>query len=523
MISEYFINKRNREILDFLKDDKNFLIHYLSIYGQLDFQQINKLQSILDFYSTDLEHDDDGSFWPPTNGLSNNTSVRWSLELIDQFKDKWNWKHLSRNVSLNWWSETLLKYFEDKWDWIELSDNKNLNLNINLINKFKTKWNWESSNGFSDTSNEFWRSRLVTGKSGICGNQSINWDYEKIKKFEDLIDWPALSLNPNISFNCIGVPDKNYCRPYISYFSNLDDSGYYTHTSINSLLSIFKNWDFKNLSFNSGIGRNLYFHNGDQVVAFLNNYDFNWTGISENSSIPWSDYLIGTLKDLIDWKSFSKLIPESNYIGYFAWSIDFIEKYKGKLDWTTLSGNPSLPWSLDLINRYKDMWDWKKISRNRGIPWSKSILSKFENNLNWDLSKYDLDLLSIVPWDQKLIRKFKDKIDWRKISRSKRVNWSLPMMKKHYKNREIKLEDIFRSELETPLTWKFYKFYLKDHMNDSSVLLENNHFCENIIKPILTGENYETVLTNYLDRFYYYSRDRVNEIDLYSLISGYHK
>ena len=153
MISEYFINKRNREILDFLKDDKNFLIHYLSIYGQLDFQQINKLQSILDFYSTDLEHDDDGSFWPPTNGLSNNTSVRWSLELIDQFKDKWNWKHLSRNVSLNWWSETLLKYFEDKWDWIELSDNLNLNLNINLIDKFKTKWNWESSNGFSDTSN----------------------------------------------------------------------------------------------------------------------------------------------------------------------------------------------------------------------------------------------------------------------------------------------------------------------------------------------------------------------------------
>jgi len=139
------------------------------------------------------------------------------------------------------------------------------------------------------------------------------------------------------------------------------------------------------------------------------------------------------------------------------------------------------------------MWDWRKISRNRGIPWSKSILSKFENNLNWDLSKYDLDLISIVPWDQKLIRKFKDKIDWRKISRSKRVNWSLPMMKKHYKNREIKLEDIFRYELETPLTWKFYKFYLKDHMNDSSVLLENNHFCENIIKPILTGENYETV------------------------------
>ena len=111
MITSHLINKRNEEILSFLKNKKNFLIPYLSIYGQLDYPEIKKLQSILNWGSSDFELDFDDEFGslcsPEIKGISDNTNIEWSLELIDQFKEKWNWKHLSRNVSLNWWSEAV--------------------------------------------------------------------------------------------------------------------------------------------------------------------------------------------------------------------------------------------------------------------------------------------------------------------------------------------------------------------------------------------------------------------------------
>jgi hypothetical protein len=499
MLTNYLINKHNEEILSFLKYNKNFLLPYLSAYGQLNYLKINNLQSILNWESRDFELDFDDEFGPSVRpeirGISDNTHIEWSLELIDQFKEKWNWKHLSRNVSLNWWSEALLKFFEDKWDWIELSNNINLNLNSDLIEKFKTKWNWNSVNFHRDITKMEITEKIITG---ISGNSSISWDYEKINKFQDHIDWHALSLNTNIEFTSNIRHNKCYYGKII---------GWSFGTYFN-LLNEFENWNFKSLSYNPSLCMMKCSLPERVLIEFLDAYEWDWTGISKNPSIPWTYKTIETFKDRIDWKSFSRRELLSNCehaIG--SWSTDLIEKYIDKLDWSELSSNPYLPWSNEFIDRFKDRWSWRGISLNEGIPWSKELLSRYENQLHWDLlSEY------AGQWDKSLIMKFQDKINWKKLSYNKKVKWTLSLLKEH---RSLDLNYIFTNQLETPLSWECYRFYIGEKLTDTLSLLQNIHFCESIIKPILSGQNYEVVLRCHLDRCYSYYRDH-NNMERYS-------
>jgi hypothetical protein len=502
MIAKYFINRQNRQIINFLKSKKIFYFQYLSIYGQLDYLKINKIQKFINWESQDFEIDFDDEFGPSAFheiiGISDNTSIIWSLELLDEFKDKWNWKHLSRNSSLNWWSGPMIKHFEDKWDWIELSNNSNLNLKIETIEKFKAKWNWKSSNFHRDFRKTNFHEKFIPG---ICGNLSISWDFEKINKFQDLIDWHALSLNPNIEFSlniphekCIFGKVLEYCEMLPNPIENYKLGRIFANSySYYSLLNVFEKWNFKSLSYNPSLGKMIQIRPESVRIDFLNSYEWDWSAISGNPSIAWTINMIEFFKDRIDWDSFSKkknFAFTENKEGY--WSNYYIDKYKDKLNWNSLSTNSSLPWSLDFMELYKDLWNWENISLNSGIPWSKEILSTYETHLNWEhLSEYS------VPWDRNLIRKFKNKISWSKISNNKKVKWKVSILKSYY--RKLNMQTIFTNEMETPLSWDHYKFYLNRGGNDCLTLLQNRHFCENIIKPLLSEENYNDILNKHLN------------------------
>jgi hypothetical protein len=68
---------------------------------------------------TDPDELDDTGFEPTTTGfetLSSNRGVFWSVELLERFKDHWNWHALSSNESIPW-SDELIARFHDRWDW----------------------------------------------------------------------------------------------------------------------------------------------------------------------------------------------------------------------------------------------------------------------------------------------------------------------------------------------------------------------------------------------------------------------
>src|SRR5690606_19720070 len=82
-------------------------------------------------------------------------------------------------------------------------------------------------------------------------------------------------------------------------------------------------------------------------------------------------------------------------------STQMIAKHFDKWDWTELSGNRYIEWSEELIDRYADKWDWswRGISLNHSIPWTQSLLKRYSDKLDW----YALLDNSSVPWSYELL------------------------------------------------------------------------------------------------------------------------
>ena len=96
-------------------------------------------------------------------------NINWSVELIEKYKDQWDWFYLSRNTSLPWSIELIEKY-KDQWDWDwdwGLSSNKSLPWSIELIEKYKDQWDWRD----------------------LSWNESIHWPKLSINMVDEIMQY----------------------------------------------------------------------------------------------------------------------------------------------------------------------------------------------------------------------------------------------------------------------------------------------------------------------------------------------
>lgn len=138
---------------------------------------INKFENKLLFNFNDNNPDSFyGSYFGASiYGLSSNKNTVWSIALIENYIDRWNWEELSGNINLPWTLELIEKY-NNKWDWNNLSYNSKLAWSEDLIQKYEDKWNW----------------------SKLSSNENLPWTIELLKKYEDKWDYYYLSKNKNI-------------------------------------------------------------------------------------------------------------------------------------------------------------------------------------------------------------------------------------------------------------------------------------------------------------------------------------
>jgi hypothetical protein len=109
--------------------------------------------------------------WDWREGLSRNTALPWSLKLIECYKERWNWGDLSRNKALPW-SIDLIDCYKERWDWRSiwsgsLSKNIALPWSINLIDSYKERWDWEA----------------------LSQNIALPWSLELIERYKERWDW----------------------------------------------------------------------------------------------------------------------------------------------------------------------------------------------------------------------------------------------------------------------------------------------------------------------------------------------
>ena len=107
-------------------------------------------------------------------------------ELIEKFKDKWDWYCLTQNEYLSWSIESIDR-FKNKLNWEQLSCNKNLSWTLELIEKYEDKWSW----GYIEDKGSSWNFYV----EGLSDFEFLPWSIELIKHFEDKWDWTALSMN----------------------------------------------------------------------------------------------------------------------------------------------------------------------------------------------------------------------------------------------------------------------------------------------------------------------------------------
>lgn len=198
----------------------------------------------------------------------------------------------------------------------------------------------------------------------------------------------------------------------------------------------------------------------DLLERHIEHWD--WEGLSQNKSIPWSLELLECFDDHWDWGRLRDMDRFDERVGLsdnesLPWSMALLEHFKDRWNWgffdsryyssnvqSGLSTSKTLPWSLELLEYFKDHWDWGCLSSNDALPWSLELLECFENNWIWqrrdmynrcddgegaqDSETCGLSENRSLPWSIELLERFEERWDWRGLSANESLAWSMELL-----------------------------------------------------------------------------------------------
>lgn len=128
--------------------------------------------------------------YSPWKGLSVNTGLPWTESLIKKYipipiikPQGFMWNGLSRNESLPW-DKNILEDFVKKWDWQLLSLNNGVGFSIAQLEKYNNKIKWNGASHFDSYT--------------IANNTSLPWTEELIDRFKTKWDWAGIARNTGI-------------------------------------------------------------------------------------------------------------------------------------------------------------------------------------------------------------------------------------------------------------------------------------------------------------------------------------
>ena len=78
------------------------------------------------------------------SGISSNRGIRWTIPMIQKFKNRINWDFFSSTITIGeeLLPENILETFKDKWNWHILSSNNHVPLSYELLDKYADLWDW---------------------------------------------------------------------------------------------------------------------------------------------------------------------------------------------------------------------------------------------------------------------------------------------------------------------------------------------------------------------------------------------
>lgn len=265
-------------------------------------------------------------------------------------------------------------------------------------------------------------------------NEELHYFNSKVKKINDE------------DFVWYGVLYINYSDPIfelIPFFKIMDMKQYKVMEQINEIVSIDdlifyvdyielfcdtlkqrNGWKYGPFRYpeSESVGQVLkeYFYclDWDYVVGSSDLINFIDDELLDMSSRSINDYVWDVLiqNNILTEKHFRKYINLIDPYTISVWgklSTEFIEKYKYKLEWSSLAGSQkNIPERL--IEEFKDEVDWTDVSECQ--PLSEDFIRKFKDHVCW-WTVSEMQKLS-----EDFIREFEEQVDWNQISHSQTLS-----------------------------------------------------------------------------------------------------
>ena len=74
--------------------------------------------------------------------ISTNRNIVWTVPMIEKFKRHIDWDCLSGSDNDHLFTAELLERYKDRWNWQELSRNSSLPITDRLLEQFADLWDW---------------------------------------------------------------------------------------------------------------------------------------------------------------------------------------------------------------------------------------------------------------------------------------------------------------------------------------------------------------------------------------------
>ena len=269
------------------------------------------------------------------------------------------------------------------FNWKKLSSNKKIGWSSKIIDKFIDKWNWSS----------------------LGRNESVSFNQELIDKFGDRWNWYSFNDNDKFPWS-FELVEK--------YEDKLDFDFIFSCEAIPISIKLMEKY------------KNIW-------------NEHHWSSISYfNKFITWNEVFLYKEYFLLE-----ALSCNENLI----WTLELINQYEDKWNWSSLSANKNLPWSFELLEKYEQRWDWNNISNNQSIEWTAKLIERFDDKLYFDTilndnqinegeywyedSNYGLSSNKNVCLTEELIEKYIDRWNWSILSENEKLPWSVDFFNKY--------------------------------------------------------------------------------------------
>ena len=161
----------------YLSDNSNLEFNFEFIEHtktkQWNWKAISRHQSFFPTFETLMILKDFDVDW---HFISNNKNLNPTKKILSKFENKLDWRGITQNTQINFNDSDLIERFVDKWDWTFICESSNLELNSNILLKFKKYLKWDL----------------------ISANTNIDFTKEIIQTFKPFWNWSVLKKNKRI-------------------------------------------------------------------------------------------------------------------------------------------------------------------------------------------------------------------------------------------------------------------------------------------------------------------------------------